>query len=275
MHSLKALLDKPFALMGIVNATPDSFFDGGEHYAARSAADHARRLVDEGADVIDIGGESTRPGAKPVTAGEEIRRVVPAVTMLRSAGVSVPISVDTTKAEVARTALDAGADWINDVSAGRFDTDMAPLAARRECPVVLMHSRKTPETMQQEPHYEDVAGEVCDELRGSVDHFRAAGVRDENIVLDPGIGFAKRYEDNMRLLRNLEMVMAMGYPVLIGTSRKSFIGHLTGKPVEQRLCGTLGSVAAAYAHGGRFFRVHDVDATRDFLTVLSTIDSRG
>ncbi|MBD3239658.1 MAG: dihydropteroate synthase [Chitinivibrionales bacterium] len=256
--------------MGIVNVTPDSFFDGGRHDSTESAVEHALRLVDEGADILDIGGESTRPGAAAVAADEETRRVVSVVERL-AGRVTVPISVDTTKADVARRALDAGASWINDVSAGRFDTAMAPLAAQRSCPVVLMHSRETPRTMQQAPSYDDVLGEVETELLASVDMFIRQGVARENVVLDPGIGFAKRIEDNLVLLNRLDRLCNLGYPLLVGTSRKSFIGHLTGRPVQERLYGSLGSVAAAYARGARLFRVHDVAPTVDMLKVMNGI----
>lgn len=271
--TLAAILAKPFAVMGIVNVTPDSFYDGGRHDTTDVAVEHALRLADEGADMLDIGGESTRPGAAAVAADEEIRRVLPVIERIAEQ-LDVPISVDTTKAEVARRALDSGASWINDISAGRFDPDMAPLAARRSCPVVLMHSRETPRTMQQTPHYDDVVAEVEAELLASVDTFVRQGVVRANIVLDPGIGFAKRIEDNVALLNRLDRLCNLGYPLLIGTSRKSFIGHFTGRPVGERLYGSLGSVAAAYARGARLFRVHDVAPTVDMLTVMHGILSK-
>jgi len=264
------LRDRPFAIMGVVNVTPDSFFDGGRYDTAALAVRHARSLVEEGADLLDIGGESTRPGALPVSETEECRRVIPVIRKLaRSAG--VPLSIDTSKAAVARRAFDAGAALINDVSAGRNDPGMAALAARRRCPVVLMHSRQTPRDMQQAPRYGDVLREVRSELLACVRRFLDAGVRSRDIILDPGIGFAKRLEDNLALLRRPDVLLKTGFPVLIGPSRKSFIGAITGKEPRERLAGTLAAVAAAYVNGARFFRVHDVKETRDLLMVLSRI----
>jgi dihydropteroate synthase len=179
--------------------------------------------------------------------------------------------VDTTKAVVAQQALEAGAAWINDISAGRFDPAMASVVAAADCGVILMHSRHTPQTMQLQPHYDNVVVEVCDELRQHIDIFLQAGVDPQKIVVDPGIGFAKRFEDNVALLAKLDELARLGYPLLVGTSRKSFIGQLCGRDVQQRLGGSLGSVTAAYLRGARLFRVHDVAATRDALTVFSTL----
>lgn len=257
--------------MGVVNVTPDSFYDGGRHDTCDTACEHARQLIHEGADILDIGGESSRPGSLPVPVEEEQQRVIPVIEQLRRE-TDILISIDTTKAAVAREALAAGADWINDISAGRFDPDMARLTAEKQCPVVLMHSRKTPETMQQDPSYEDVVREVIDELLVSVKLFTDCGVLSEHIILDPGIGFAKRFDDTIGLLHGLAEVVKTGFPVLIGTSRKSFVGRITGKDPADRLYGTLGSVAAAYTHGAKIFRVHDIEATKDFLNVFSTIE---
>ena len=273
-HPSLELLDKRrFVIMGIVNVTPDSFYDGGRHDTFESACDHARRLIDEGADILDIGGESSRPGSLPVSIDNEKKRVIPVIEQLKKE-TDVLISIDTTKAAVAKDALDTGATWINDISAGRFDDAMAPLAAERRCPIVLMHSRKTPEDMQVTPHYDDVIQEVISELLVCVKKFTDRGVVRENIVLDPGIGFAKRFEDNIEILKHLSKFTALPFPILIGTSRKSFIGHITGKEAQQRLYGTLGSVAAAFMRSAKIFRVHDVGETKDFLTVLSTIENR-
>lgn len=269
-HSTLRILDRPFALMGVVNTTPDSFFDGGRHVGAEAGIEHGLRLIEEGADILDVGGESTRPGAEAVSVEEECSRVIPVIEGL-SAQVNTPISVDTTKAQVARRALESGASWINDIGAGRFDRTMPEVAAHHGCPIVLMHSRATPRTMQQRPAYGDVVAEVRAELQAAVELFVAQGVRRENIVLDPGIGFAKRLEDNLALIAGLGQLAAGGLPLLVGTSRKSFIGTITGREVDQRLYGTLGSVAAAFVKGGRFFRVHDVAATADMLKVLRRI----
>ena len=271
--SLELLDKKDLILMGVVNVTPDSFYDGGKHGTFESACDHARHLIDEGADILDVGGESSRPGSLPVTADEERRRVLPVIEQLRKE-TGILMSIDTTKAAVAKDALDAGADWINDISAGRFDSEMAPFAAQRMCPVILMHSRNTPETMQVEPVYNDVMQEVINELLVCVKKFTDHGVLRKNIILDPGIGFAKRFEDNIEILRHLSKLLEIGFPILIGTSRKSFIGHILEKGPQQRLYGTLGSVAVAYINGAKIFRVHDVEETKDFLNVLSTIENR-
>jgi len=264
------VLAKPFAVMGIVNVTPDSFYDGGRHASCEAAVAHGLRLAAEGADILDIGGESTRPGARPVGEDEECVRVLPVIAALaRESG--VPISVDTTKAAVARRALDAGAAWINDVSAGRFDPGMPRLAAERACPVILMHSRETPATMQARPRYGDVVAEVKRELLAFVETFSAAGVARENVILDPGIGFAKRIEDNLALLRHIGALASLGFPVCVGASRKSFVGLITGRDKEERLWGSLAAAAAAREGGARIFRVHDVKETLDVLKVIDAI----
>ncbi|MBN1760243.1 MAG: dihydropteroate synthase [Chitinispirillaceae bacterium] len=257
-----------FAVMGIVNVTPDSFFDGGKYHETDAAVTRARELVSQGADIIDIGGASSRPGAEPVSPGEELRRVVPVIEGVADF-FSGPISIDTTWSSVARGALSAGATWINDISAGRCDPGMVPLAAETGCVVVLMHSRETPQTMQLNPRYENVTAEVIAELLDAVEMFRRGGADGRRLVLDPGIGFAKTAEHNVTLLKEIRKLADTGFPVLAGTSRKSFLGHLTGKTVEDRLPGSLASVATAWYGGVRIFRVHDVAATVDFLTVLT------
>jgi dihydropteroate synthase len=256
--------------MGILNVTPDSFFDGGRHATAKAAIEHGRSLIGEGADILDIGGESTRPGARPVDAEEECGRIIPVITALARES-SVPISVDTTKSAVARRALDAGASIVNDISGGRFDRDMAALAAKRQCPVIVMHSRETPATMQDQPCYTDVVAEVKQELLACACAFAEAGVRRENIILDPGIGFAKRLSDNCILLRRLGEIVSLGYAVCVGTSRKSFIGRITDREASDRLAGSLASLAPAFYAGARIFRVHDVSQTKDALKVLDAI----
>jgi dihydropteroate synthase len=268
--SLADILAKPFAIMGIVNVTPDSFYDGGEHVSPDTAIAHAKKLFADGADVLDIGGESSRPGAQPVSADDECRRILPVIECA-ARELLAPVSVDTTKADVARRALDSGASWINDISAGRHDAGMAALAAQRQCPVILMHSRGTPRTMQQNPRYADVVAEVRAELAERIEAFVNAGVARERIVADPGIGFAKRPIDNAVILRRIGELAALG-PLLVGTSRKSFIGHITGRAAPaRRLAGSLGSVAWAFLSGVRFFRVHDVAETRDVLLVLQAL----
>jgi dihydropteroate synthase len=268
------VLIRPFTLMGIVNVTPDSFYDGGWYASADAAVEHGLLLAAEGADILDIGGASSRPGARAVPPEEEAGRVVPVVRRL-AREFKGPISVDTTRASVARRAIAAGASWINDISAGRDDPLMATLAARTRCTVVLMHLRGTPATMQSLCSYGDVVADVKKELLASVRTFVKAGVDKKRVVIDPGIGFAKTAEQNLALLRHCDVFVKTGYPVLVGTSRKSFIGICTGRGAKDRLWGTLGSVGAAYMHGARIFRVHDVAAAMDFLTVLSRIENAG
>jgi dihydropteroate synthase len=262
---------QPFALMGIVNVTPDSFYDGGRFASPEKAIEHGLRLVEEGAAILDIGGASSRPGAQSVSQEEETRRILPVDAGLAKK-TSVPICVDTTRSSVARAAAGEGATWINDISAGRDDAGMKQFIAQSGCTVVLMHSRGTPQTMQQCTGYDDVVNEVKNELIARAVEFCEAGVLKQKIVIDPGIGFAKTAPQNVALLHGCASFVATGFPVLVGTSRKSFIGHITGRQVEDRLAGTLASVAAAFLRGARLFRVHDVAATLDFLKVLCAIE---
>ena len=245
-------------VMGIVNVTPDSFSDGGRFYDRGDAIAHGRRLAEEGAHILDVGGESTRPGADPVTEDEEIERVVPVVEAL-AGKTTVPVSVDTTKASVAKAALDSGAQIVNDVSAGRFDLAMFPLVTSRRAPIVLMHMLGEPRTMQKEPRYRDVVGEIAGFLADRSDAAVAAGVDRERILVDPGFGFGKTREHNLVLLKRLRELRCLGFPVLAGTSRKTFIGKTLGDlPVEERLEGTAATVALAVAAGASMVRVHDV-----------------
>ncbi|MCG2584228.1 dihydropteroate synthase [Massilia sp. TS11] len=252
-------------VMGILNTTPDSFSDGGRHASLEAAIDHAERMLADGVDLIDIGGESTRPGAPPVPLDEELRRVLPVVYALRDHG--VPLSVDTTKPEVMREAIIAGADLINDIHA--FRTPGAIEAVREaDCALCVMHMQKTPADMQQAPHYEDVLAEVIAFLQERVAALEAAGVARARLCVDPGFGFGKTLEHNLVLLRGIGRIEAeTGLPVLAGLSRKSMIGAITGKPVEQRLAGSLGGALAAVAHGSKIVRVHDVAETVDALRV--------
>jgi dihydropteroate synthase len=256
--------------MGIVNATPDSFSDGGRFASVDAAVAHAERLVAEGADLVDVGGESTRPGAPDVPVAEEIARVVPIVSALRARGVTIPISVDTRKAAVARAALDAGADLVNDVSA-LADPALAELVAQRGVPVVLMHLRGTPADMATRAVYEDVVADVARELGDALARAVAAGVRPEQVILDPGIGFAKTAAQSLALLAALPRLRVAGRPLLVGPSRKSFIGAVTGAPVEDRLPGTLAAVAACVLAGVEFVRVHDVAASSQAARVAAAI----
>ncbi|MBI3769030.1 MAG: dihydropteroate synthase [Deltaproteobacteria bacterium] len=261
-------------VMGILNVTPDSFADGGRYAAPEAALAHARRLIAEGADVIDVGGESTRPGALPIDATLERARVVPVIAALR-AETTLPISVDTTKAEVAAAALAVGADMVNDVSAGCFDAGMLPLVAERGAAIVLMHMQGDPATMQDAPTYGDVVGEVAAFLAARAAAAREAGIAAERIWLDPGIGFGKRCEHNLALLAGLERLVDLGYPVVVGASRKGFLGALSGDPVDARLPASLAAAVLAAARGARVVRVHDVGATRSALAVADALARLG
>lgn len=260
-------------VMGILNITPDSFSDGGVHFNHPRALHGALQMIEDGADFIDIGGESTRPGAEEVPLDLELERVVPVIEALRMRS-DVPISVDTRKARVAEAALDAGADVINDVSALRHDPEMRTLAARRGVPVILMHMRGEPATMQQHAHYDDVVADVKRELTSWRDDALAAGIAADRILVDPGIGFAKTFEHNLDLLARCSELCALG-PVVIGASRKGFIGHLTSRESgPERMAGSLAAVEAAYRGGASIVRVHDVKETVDFLKVLRAIAQR-
>jgi len=252
----KLSLDRTL-IMGVLNVTPDSFSDGGLFLRPDDALRRAEEMASEGADLIDIGGESSRPGAEPVPLEEELRRVLPVVREA-SRRLPLPISVDTYKAEVARRALEEGASIVNDISALRFDPKMAEVVADHRAPVVLMHMKGTPRDMQRNPYYEDVVGEVEAFLKERREAAVRAGIPEGNIILDPGIGFGKRVEDNLQLLKHLDRLVALGNPVLVGTSRKSFIGAVLDLPVEERLEGTLATLVLAVAKGAKLLRVHDV-----------------
>jgi dihydropteroate synthase len=265
-------------IMGILNVTPDSFSDGGQFFDLDKALAHAEQIISEGADNIDDGGESTRPGGEPVSVEEEIDRVVPVVEAL-ALRTGIPISVDTTKSEVARAALDAGAAIINDISALRFDFYVADAAARAGAGLVLMHSRGTPATMHRLPPVADIMQEVTHSLRASVNMAQRRGVKRESIVIDPGIGFGKSQEQNLELIAKVGQLIAAfpDYPVLIGTSRKSFIGRIladesgTPAPVEDRLHGTMATITAAILHGAHIVRVHDIKAAKETIRVSESI----
>jgi dihydropteroate synthase len=263
----------PF-LMGVVNATPDSFSDGGRYLEADRAVAQAERLAGEGADLIDLGGESTRPGAEPVDEAEERRRVVPVIERLRAAGFALPISVDTSKVEVARAALEAGADLVNDVTALR-DPRLAALVARAGVPVVLMHTRGTPREMATQAVYADLLGEVAAELRAALGRAAAAGIAAEQTILDPGLGFAKTPAQTVELLARVGELRALGRPLLVGPSRKRFIGELTGATIDARLPGTLAAVTACVLSGVELIRVHDVAAARQACQVAQALRKSG
>lgn len=246
-------------VVGVLNATPDSFSDGGLHLDPARAAEAAERMVAEGADELDVGGESTRPGALPVPAAEELARVLPVIGAVRARGVRVPLSVDTRRAEVAARALDLGADSVNDTSAGRDDPAMLPLVAERGCPYVVMHARGAPADMQADPRYGDPVSEIAAWLRERAGACLQAGIALHNIALDPGIGFGKRVQDNVALIRRTAELRSLGRPLLVGVSRKRYLGSLTGEAEPARRAGaTAAAVALAVACGAERVRVHDV-----------------
>ena len=269
-------------VMGIVNVTPDSFSDGGRFLGREAAIGHGSRLLDEGADIIDIGGESTRPGSDPVSVGEELRRVLPVIEALAHR-TTVPISIDTTKAEVARQALEAGASIINDISALRVDPELAALAARCDVPVILMHMLGIPKTMQKAPHYDDVTVEVCAFLREAMSRAVQAGIGAGRIIVDPGIGFGKTFDHNLQLLQRLEVLQELDCPILVGASRKAFIRHLLKPDGEADIpadlplvaAGTQATVAASVLNGAHIVRVHDVADTRVTLNIIDAIRNAG
>jgi dihydropteroate synthase len=257
--------------MGIVNVTPDSFSDGGRYLDPARAIEHGERLIAEGADALDVGGESTRPGAAAVPADEERQRVLPVLEGL--AGSRVPLSIDTSKASVAAAAIDAGATTVNDVTA-LGDPELGPLCAEREVELVLMHMQGTPRTMQEHPAYDDVVDDVKAFLEERIELAVAAGVDEERIWVDPGIGFGKTVEHNLELIRRLGELRSLGRPILLGASRKRFIGSITGREVDERLGGSLAAGVLAVLAGAEALRVHDVAATRDAIVVAEAMAGR-
>ena len=260
-------------IMGILNVTPDSFSDGGQHNTTDAAVQHGLQLVEAGADIIDVGGESTRPGAAVVSADDETERVVPVIEKL-AAATDVPISIDTTKSQVAAAGIRAGARIVNDISGLTFDSTMPELCAANDVGVVCMHIQGTPQTMQENPHYDDVVAEVSAFLVQRLEVLAAAGIPHERVVVDPGIGFGKTAEHNLTLLSSIAALRATGRPVLIGHSRKRFLSRLIGRPVDERRAGTIGVSVAVAAQGADILRVHDVTATRDALTAWHAISRR-
>jgi dihydropteroate synthase len=258
-------------IMGIVNVTPDSFSDGGRFFKTDDAIGLGLLLAKEGADILDIGGESTRPGSDPVTIDEERARVIPVIDGLKEAGIEIPISIDTRRLEVAEEAVKAGAEIVNDVSALRDSPDLAKFCAKKNLGLVLMHMLGMPKTMQEAPHYHDVIREVGSFLRQRLRFAMEAGIEEERIVLDPGIGFGKLLEHNLRILRDCHEFLSLGRPILIGPSRKRFIGELLDTKENERVAGTIGACAAAYMSGARIFRVHDVLPVRQALDVLHAV----
>jgi dihydropteroate synthase len=262
------------AVMGVINVTPDSFSDGGDYLQPEAAIAHGLSLAEDGADLIDIGGESTRPGAEPVSVKRELARVIPVVegVVARS---SVPVSIDTMKAEVARRAIEAGATFVNDVSALRHDPEMAEVVRAAGVPVCLMHMQGTPQTMQENPQYFDVVAEVSEFLLERARFAESQGIPRELICVDPGIGFGKTIEHNLTLLRELDQIAALGYPVLVALSRKRFLGQITGRSEKERVAGTVAANLEAFRRGGWMFRVHDVAPNREALDVAAAVARGG
>lgn len=265
------LAQPPPLIMGVVNITPDSFADGGLFFDHDAAVHQALALVAAGADLVDIGGESTRPFSDPTPLEEELRRVLPVIERVR-AQTHVPLSIDTYKSQVARAALDTGANIINDISALRFDPDMVHLARDAGVPVILMHMQGTPRNMQSNPHYDDLIGELHTFFEDRLEFALAHGLSRELLVLDPGIGFGKTFQHNMEILNNLDAFLDLGCPLLIGPSRKAFLGHLLGgRPPPERDLGTLAALAVAVQRGATLVRVHNADYAKQFFTVLNAI----
>ncbi len=261
-------LERPL-IMGVVNVTPDSFSDGGRFLGTQQAVEHARILIEEGADILDIGGESSRPGAEPVGLDEELQRVMPVLEQL--AHLPVPVSIDTCKPEVMRRAIAAGAAMVNDINALR-EPGALEAVAESQAAVCLVHMQGKPRTMQQDPHYEDVVSEVTEFLAQRVEAAQQAGIARERIVIDPGFGFGKKTGQNLELLRGLPRIAGLGQPVLVGLSRKSLFGKITGKPVADRVSASVAAALLAVERGAALVRVHDVAATRDALLVLNAIE---
>jgi dihydropteroate synthase len=267
-------VERPYTIMGVVNVTPDSFSDGGAFEDEVAAIAHARRLISEGASIVDVGGESTRPGAAPVPAAAELERVLPVVEGIAGLGLPAQISIDTMKLAVAEAALDAGASYVNDVTAFRHEPELAALVADRGVDCCLMHMLGEPRTMQEDPRYDDVVDDIKAFLEERLNAATKAGIDEERIQLDPGIGFGKTLEHNLELLRRLDELTTLGRPIVIGTSRKTFLGRLTGRDVTERVYATVATSVIAFERGARVFRVHDVAATADALAVVAATFAR-
>jgi dihydropteroate synthase len=258
-----------YTIMGVVNVTPDSFSDGGAFDDHVAAIAHARRLISEGAEIVDVGGESTRPGADPVPAAEELDRVIPVIEGIAGLTLPAQISIDTMKSEVAEKAIDAGASYVNDVTAFRHDPDLASLVADRAVDCCLMHMLSEPRTMQDDPHYDDVVDDIKAFLVERLEHAVAAGIAEDRVWLDPGIGFGKTVDHNLALLARLDELVAIGRPIVVGTSRKGFIGRISGEEIEGRVPGTIATNVIALGNGAKVFRVHDVAAVAQALDVAA------
>ena len=267
-------LGKQTLLMGVLNVTPDSFSDGGLFFNKEKAIAHGLKMAEEGADILDIGGESTRPGSKPLQLEEELSRVIPVIESL-SKEVNIPISIDTYKSVVAQRAIEAGAEIVNDISGLHFDPNLAKVVAKEDTPLILMHIRGTPETMQKDVHYESLFSEILRYLKDSIQMAESAGVDPRQIIVDPGIGFGKTVEDNLLILKNLFELRVLGKPVLLGTSRKSFIGKILNAEIGDRLEGTLSSIAIGVLNGAQIIRSHDVLQAKKAIAVADAIRLAG
>ena len=256
--------------MGILNITPDSFFDGGTHFRENDAVKHGLKMAAEGADIIDVGGESTRPFSDPLPLDEELRRVIPVIKTLAQE-IDIPISIDTYKSEVASQAIEAGATMVNDISALKFDPLMGQLVADAGVPIVLMHMKGTPKNMQTNPTYKDLFGEIIDFLRKAIEQAISSGIKRDVIIIDPGIGFGKSFDDNLKIINNLHTFSSLGQPLLVGTSNKAFIGHVLGLSVKSRESGTMATVAASVLNGANIVRVHNVKVTKETVTMIDAI----
>lgn len=261
--------DEP-VIMGILNVTPDSFSDGGLYNKKGRAVEHAKKLISEGADIVDIGGESTRPGSESISESEELDRVIPVIKAIRKFS-NIPISIDTQKSAVASHAIKSGADMVNDVSAGLHDEKMFDTAAAHNVPICLMHMKDTPKTMQDDPQYKDIMGEIKSYLSDRIKMATKVGILPDRIIVDPGIGFGKTAEDNVKIISNLNFLAELGSPILIGTSRKSFIGKLLDLDVKERLEATLATISKAYDNGARIFRVHEVAPAKKYLSMYKIL----
>jgi dihydropteroate synthase len=260
--------------MGILNVTPDSFSDGGHYFELDKAVEHGLEMARNGADIIDVGGESTRPYSRKISSGEEMDRVIPVVELL-SKELPVPISIDTRKADVAHEALNSGAAIINDISALQCDPSMASIAAQAEVPVVLMHTKGTPENMQDTPTYEDLVSEILEFLKGAIERALTAGIREELIIVDPGIGFGKTFDHNLQIIKELSRFHSLERPVLLGTSNKAFIGHILDKKAHERSTGTMATIAAGVINGAHIVRVHNVRKASETVKIVDAIKKGG
>jgi len=263
-------LERPTLVMGILNVTPDSFSDGGKFYSTNDAFNHALKMIQDGADIIDIGGESTRPGADSLDDDEEMSRIIPVIQALRKES-DILLSIDTYKSSVAEKAIEAGANIINDISGLCFDPKMVSLVADKNVPVVIMHIKGTPKTMQENPVYGDLIGELKAFFLKQIQLAKKNGVKQSQMILDPGIGFGKKYDDNFTILNQLNEICNLGYPVMIGPSRKSFIGQTLDLPPGDRVEGTAAAVSAGILNGARIVRVHDVKAMKRVVTITEKI----